>query len=295
MVENPNEISEGKEKEMHYTPNSYLFTPSVELQEYLNLIDRQKAEIDQISPKSGDLWNIIQQKLRMEWTHHSNAIEGSTLTKSETFFFLREGLTSKGKPFKDYVDAKNHAKAINYLADIIKESRPISETFIKDINALLLQGVTHTKAIDQFSRPTNKPATPGKYKTLPNHVLQLDGTIHKYVEPEQVFPQMEYLVQWVNDKSNNEHPLIIGAMAHYNMVRIHPFDDGNGRGARILMNIILMRNGYPPSVIKNEDRKEYIEAIQSADKGDMNPIIIFIGRSLVQTQEMILEELKQNS
>jgi Fic family protein len=104
-------------------------------------IDNLQAQIDAKRPVRPERWQAVTEKLKMEWTYDSNAIEGSTLTLGETIFFLREGLTVEGKPLKDFVDARNHAEAIDFLQDVIRNKRPISEGLIKEINAMLLKGI----------------------------------------------------------------------------------------------------------------------------------------------------------
>lgn len=209
----------------------------------------------------------------------------------ETIFFLKHGLTVEGKPLKDFIDAKNHAEAINFLYDVIKNNRKITPDLIREFNSFLLAGLKTTPALYLYGNKVEKPANPGEYKKQPNHVLQTDGTIHKYVEPLQVASEMEFLCNWIEKNINVYHPIIIAAVAHYNMVRIHPFDDRNGRGARLLMNLILIKNNFPPAVIKNERRREYIQHLSSANKGELNPFIIFIAESCLHTLQMISAEL----
>lgn len=254
-------------------------------------IDTLQTKIDEKRPMRSERWQAVTEKLKMEWIYDSNAIEGNTLTLGETIFFLREGLTVEGKPLKDFVDARNHAEAINFLYDVIRDQRPISEGLIKEINALLLQGVEYTDAVDLTGRKTRKKATPGQYKKNPNTVLQLDGTIHEYTDPLNIAPEMEELIAWINGHVGSEHGLITGAVAHYNLTRIHPFDDGNGRGARLAMNLILMKKGLPPAVIRNEQRRLYLDTLAKADKGDLEPFVCFAGKSLVNTQKTIVENL----
>jgi Fic family protein len=265
------------------------------IQASLTRIDDLKSQIDHQKTLQKHRWAAIQQKLRVDWTYNSNAIEGSSLTRGETLFFLQEGLTVEGKPFKDFLDARNHAEAIDWLYDIIEHDRPITPWLIKEINALLLSGVHYTPAIDETGRKIQKPANPGQYKTLPNHVLQADGTIHFYTDPLHVTDEMETLCQWINDPIEQVHPLIVGAIAHYNMVRIHPFDDGNGRGARILMNLILMKEGYPVAVVKNENRRRYLTALNQADKGDIDPFLNLMADALIETEKSVLEELSRGA
>lgn len=252
----------------------------------------QKEQLQQIKHLPPSLQGVIQQKLKAEWTYHSNAIEGSSLSLGQTIFFLQHGITLKGKPLKDFLDAQNHAEAIDYLYDIIREKRPITQSFIKEINALILNGIRYTHAIDPQGNQVRKPTHAGQYKKQPNHVLKPDGNMHEYVEPLQVSVQMEELVEWITEKDANQHTTITAALAHYNMVRIHPFDDGNGRGARILMNLILMKKGYLPAIIDNEQRPTYLEVLDQANQNNLIPFVEFILESLFKTQENILETIK---
>ncbi|MBI5142910.1 MAG: Fic family protein [Nitrospirae bacterium] len=271
----------------------YEIIKTPDLETLLATIDELKIQIDTNKPLQKERWIAIQEKLRVEWTYSSNAIEGSALTRGETLFFLKEGLTVEGKPFKDFLDARNHAEALDYLYEIIQDNRPISEGTIKEINALLLSGVNCTDAVNEYGKKIKKAAHPGKYKSLPNHVLQPDGTIHFHTEPIQVPDEMEILCKWIANNIDSVHPVVAAAIAHYNMVRIHPFDDGNGRGARILMNMILIKKGYPPAIIKKEDRRQYLVSLGMADKGDIHPFVTFVASSLIGTQEVIVRELNQ--
>ena len=252
--------------------------------------DTLRDQIDGLKDGNPSLWETIVNRLRTDWTYHSNGIEGSTLTRGETHFFLSEGLTVEGKPFKDFLDAKNHAEAIDILFEIFTDKHPISESFIKEINSLLLQGVKSTPAINAMGHRTQKPATPGEYKTLTNHVQRLDG-IHYYVEPIHVRSQMEELVRWVNESMQTVHAIHVAAIAHYNLVRIHPFDDGNGRGARILMNLILLKGGYFPAVIRLETKRKYLEALNQANQGNLEPFISFIADTVIATKQSVLDAL----
>ena len=177
------------------------------------------------------------------------------------------------------------------LYDIISNQRDISESVIKEINALLLSGVTHTTAQNPQGEQVKKVLISGEYKKQPNHVLQIDGTIHKYVDPVNVKDEMEALITWVNQNINKLHPIHVAAIAHYNLVRIHPFDDGNGRGARIFMNLILIKSGFFPVVIRTEKKRSYLEALSKADKGNLIPFIRFVSTELMATYEEVISNL----
>ena len=271
---------------------SYQFQTSARLTSKLAAIDAVQADIQRLRAQQPDRWQPIQQKLRAEWTYDSNAIEGSTLTLGETIFFLQEGLTVEGKPFKDFLDARNHAEAIDLLFDVVAQKRTLSQGLIKELNALLLAGVQSTPALNSQGQRVQKPATPGQYKSQPNHVLQQDGSIHHYVEPLQIPLEMQQLCDWVNANLNQLHAVTVAGIAHYNMVRIHPFDDGNGRGARILMNLILLIQGYTPVIVRNAKRRIYLQALAAADRGDIKPFLDFIADSMLDTQRVILAELR---
>ncbi len=257
--------------------------------------DALRAQIDAQKNQDVSLWQTIVQRLRTDWTYHSNGIEGSTLTRGETHFFLSEGLTVEGKPFKDFLDAKNHAQAIDLLFEVVASQQPITEGFIKNMNALILFGVDATPAKNAMGMRVQKKATPGQYKLLPNHVEQADGTIHAYVEPIHVPGEMQALVTWVNAAASTQHAIHVAAVAHYNMVRIHPFDDGNGRGARILMNLILMKAGYFPAVVRLETKRRYLETLSLADHGDMTPFVGFVADTVIATKESVLEVLNRHA
>lgn len=271
--------------------NFYSLDIPVDIQEIFKKAKDLNEKINFLKNDNDSLWITISKKLKVDWTYNSNSLEGSTLTLGETLFFLNEGLTVEGKPFKDFLDARNHAEAIDYLYDIISSQRNISESVIKEINALLLSGVAHTTAQTPQGELIKKVLIAGEYKKQPNHVLQANGIIHKYVDPLNVKDEMENLIDWVNQNFSQLNPIQVAAIAHYNLVRIHPFDDGNGRGARIFMNLILIKSGFFPVVIRTERKRGYLDSLSQADKGDLTPFIRFIADELIQTYEEVIGNL----
>ncbi|TSC58858.1 MAG: filamentation induced by cAMP protein fic [Candidatus Peregrinibacteria bacterium Greene0416_19] len=266
------------------------------------IIDDLQRKIDTFRPFSKELLALWQERLRIDWTYNSNAIEGNTLTYGETAFFLREGLTSEGKPLKDYVEAKNHAEAIDYLQEVVKSKRTLTEGFTKELHGLLLRDVDHTIAKGAGGKLIHKPLSAGKYKVRPNHVLTLSGTIHKYTEPIKVLDEMQNLLKWLQPSSRLRlagkeggklHPVERAALFHYRFVCIHPFDDGNGRMARLLMNLLLMQAGYPPCVVRNTKRREYLQSLERADTtGSTDEFVRLLAGELVQTEETMLRVLE---
>lgn len=242
----------------------------------LKKIDQIRAQIEGLRPFNEDLQKTLQDQLRVEWTYNSNAIEGNSLTLGETAFFLREGLTSEGKPLQDYFEAKNHAEAIDKLQEIISNKQLITEHLIKSLHSVLMNGA-------------DKEIHVGEYKKQPNHVLTLSGKIHKYVDPIHVHDEMESLLQWLASEKKI-HPVERAAQFHYKFVSIHPFDDGNGRMSRLLMNLLLMQAGYYPCVIQNAHRRRYIQVLEQVDSlKDMSLFTNFVAQELLATEEKVLD------
>lgn len=231
-------------------------------------IDEQKRLIDTHRPFSTELENKIFQKLKLDWNYNSNAIEGNQLSYGETVAFLNFGLTAKGKPFKDHLDIKGHNEAIEFMLQLIKENRPLSESDIKDLHKIILVEPYYSKTFSPEGIEFQKEIKVGQYKTSPNHVKTVSGDIHYYTNPEDVAFEMNNLLEWYRSAEEEKlHPLVMSAIFHHKFTAIHPFDDGNGRLARILSNFILMKHKYPVIVIKNRDKVQYYAALNIADNG----------------------------
>ena len=243
---------------------------SEKLKEIDALYDAYKAR----RPLGEDEKVSLYEKLRLDWTYNTNALEGNSLSLGETAFYLREGLTSEGKPLVDYLEARNHAEAIDWLFAVVIEKREISESFIKEMNALLHKGITERPARGADGQMIMRKINPGIYKTQPNHVLTISGQIHYYVEPLLVKEEIEKLVKLMGESVLR--PVELAAATHYEFTRIHPFDACNGRCSRLLLNLILIRAGYPPIVIRTEERRRYLEALEAADNGNRESFYLFV-------------------
>lgn len=234
----------------------------------LKLIDKQKKLIDEHRPFSKELEDKIFQKLKRDWNYNSNAIEGNQLSYGETVAFLNFGLTAKGKPFKDHLDIKGHNEAIGFMLQLIKENRPLPESDIKDLHKIILVEPYFSKTVSPQGIEFEKEIKIGQYKTSPNHVKIVSGDIHYYTNPEEVAFEMNNLLEWYRTAENeNLHPILLSAIFHHKFTSIHPFDDGNGRLARILSNFILLKHHYPVIVVKNRDKIQYYAALNIADNG----------------------------
>lgn len=213
---------------------------------FFNLIDEQKKAIDQRRPLTKNQYNTLRNNLIIEWTYNSNAIEGNTLTLSETKVVL-EGITIGGKSVVEHLEAINHRDAILFLESIVDRQEEISEWNIRNLHQIILKDIDNLNA--------------GKYRM--ENVL-IGGAKHLPPDYLVVPVQMQKLVYEANREWIHYHPVVRAALLHGEFVKIHPFIDGNGRTARLLLNLVLMSNGYPPIVIKKESRLAYYEALDTA-------------------------------
>lgn len=217
----------------------------------------------------------IAQALDIEYTHESNKIEGNTLTLRETAIVIEKGLTIGGKPLNDHLEAINHAQAIDYIKDLAKATNTITERDILQIHALILQGIDRENA--------------GRYRSVP---VMISGSKHTPPPPYVVPEKMQEMMRFYDENRETMHPVELASEMHERLVYIHPFADGNGRTARLLMNLILLQNGYPIAILKGdtENRLKYYEALETASiTGDKTPFKNFIKEVLTQTINRILE------
>lgn len=254
----------------------------------LKKVDELKTHIDSLRPFPVDVEGRVLQKLRFDWNYHSNAIEGNSLNYGETRIFLMEGLTAKGKPLKDHLDIRGHNTVVNFLLDIVKEKREISEVDIRGLHQGMLVENYYVPAITPDGKPTRKLIKIGEYKTEPNHVEMLNGELHYYASPEEVPARMYELINWYKEaKQNTEiHPIVMATLFHYEFVAIHPFADGNGRMSRWLMNLVLLQKHYPVTVLKQEKRKQYYAALQESDIGNFTNFVEFVAEAVLHSLEI---------
>ena len=212
---------------------------------YFDEVEGLKRELDSKRPIPKETLKSLKESINLEWTYNSNGIEGNTLTLRETQVVL-EGITVGGKSIKEHLEAINHEKAILFLDDLVKDNEPISEWNIKNIHQLILKDIDNENA--------------GRYR---KENVTIKGATHIPPDYLKVPELMEKLI--LNYNTWNEyHPIIQAALLHGELVKIHPFVDGNGRTSRLLMNLDLMNSGYNPVIIKKESRLKYYEALDKA-------------------------------
>jgi cell filamentation protein, protein adenylyltransferase len=218
-----------------------------ELKNLLGKIDSLQQTLDSARPLLNE---TILNAIDIEYTYDSNRIEGNTLTLRETDIVINKGLTIGGKSMREHLEANNHYEAILYIRDLIKDETQISEKLIKDIHAIILRGIDRDNA--------------GKYRSVP---VAISGSRHLLPQPWQVPKLMEELSLWIQEEANKLHPVIFAAEIHERIATIHPFIDGNGRTARLLMNLVLLQNGYPITNIPGdtESRLSYYNALEKCN------------------------------
>ena len=244
-----------------------------------NLKERIEAKLNQMQklrPLSVASVRKLREQFALEMTYNSNAIEGNKLTLKETFLVINEGLTIKGKSLKDHLEAKDHYDALNYLYEQIEYGgrHTVSEVFIRNIHRLIVKE-TESEEV-------------GKYRTS-NVVIA--GSDHNPPEASGVPFLMRDLLKWVQKNKNKIHPIELSAVLHHKLVFIHPFFDGNGRTARLVMNLVLMQKGYPLVVVLKNDRKKYYQTLALADKGDYRPFVRFIAQAVERSMNIYLKTL----
>ncbi|WP_452222306.1 Fic family protein [Lacinutrix salivirga] len=249
-----------------------------------------KGELDEMRPLKKENLQRIMQKFRLDWNYHSSKIEGNKLTYGETKALILHNITAQAKPLRDHIEMTGHNEAINLIIDVVDGERPLNQTFICEIHKLLLKEPYEVDAITPDGKPTKKLVNVGEYKKTQNHVKTKTGEIFRFAEPEETPAKMTDLLDWYREiiKTEKTNPILIASKFHYELIRIHPFDDGNGRTARLLMNFILMKFGYPPVVIKTDDKENYFKVLQLADAGQIEPFVNYIARNLIHSLEIMI-------
>ena len=245
-------------------------------------LERKKAELDALRPLPSAALRRLDEQMAIEWTYHSNAIEGSTLTLRETQFILETGLTIGGKSLREHFEVIHHREAIAYVQDLAAGEEPITSLHVRQIHKLVMTGIDDENA--------------GQYRSLP---VRITGSAHEPPGAWEVPAQMDNWGNWLQGTAAILHPVERAALAHHRLVAIHPFMDGNGRTARLAMNLMLMREGYPPTIIQRAHRRQYYRALARADGGlqtgsdrlqpSDKPLIDLIARAVERSLTLYLE------
>ena len=219
------------------------------MNELLTAIAAKKERLEQLRPLSGKLLANLEHYYNIELTYTSNAIEGNTLSPVETTLVIEKGVTVGGKPLKDHLEALDHYDAIRYVRELGRQTAPLTEGDVRNLHKLVM----HRSA----------PEIAGYYADLPRYVRTETGR-HSFPSPAEIPALMGDFVAWLRMALDTPETAFT---AHRRLVDIHPFNDGNGRTARLLMNLILIRGGYPPIALRPEDRLEYTLSLQEEQAG----------------------------
>ena len=228
-------------------------------------LDQLKARLDAQRPLPEPVVKNLREDLALRWTYNSNAIEGNTLTLQETKVVL-EGITVGGKSIREHLEATNHLLAINLIYSLVAQNEPFTERAIKEVHALILKGIDDSNA--------------GVFRNV--NVI-ISGAEHRPPDFLHLAEEMVSFIRWYGE-SDGMHPVERAARVHVDFVKMHPFVDGNGRTSRLLMNLELMKSGFPPVVFKTAERLLYYEALETAcvDK-DYSPFLKMTERLVVES------------
>lgn len=240
----------------------------------LSQIDELKAKLDAVRPV---LDKSILEAIDIEYTYDSNRIEGNTLTLRETDIIINKGLTVSGKSMREHLEATNHYEAITYIRELIEDNVEITETLIKNIHGIILRGIDRQNA--------------GVYRSVP---VAISGSQHIPAQPWLLPKLMEELISRVKNELSTLHPVLLAAEVHEQIATIHPFIDGNGRTARLLMNLVLLKYGYPVVNISGdtESRLVYYDALETCNiSGDKDKFYKLIASSVLESIKAFLKRI----
>ena len=238
----------------------------------LTRIESKKTQLDGLRPLLAAAVNRLRDQILVEWIYNSNAIEGSTITLQETRLILETGLTVGGKSLREHFEVINHRDAIDFVEELVASTEPITPFHVRQIHKLVLSRIDDDNS--------------GRYRETQ---VRIAGAAFTPPESWLVPNLMTEWGEWLLGEGTSSHPVELAALAHHRLVAIHPFIDGNGRTARLVMNLILMRAGYPPTVIQRINHRQYYRVLDQADSGKSVALVNFVGRAVERSLNLYLE------
>lgn len=236
----------------------------------------KKARLDAHRPFPPGLVRRLRGELMIEYTYDSNAIEGSTLTLRETRLVIEEGVTVGGRSLGEHLAARNHPDAIRYVEGLVEDGGELGEGDVLRLHQLVLQGIEEDA---------------GRYRSSG---VRVAGATFSPPPSGEVRTRVRELLSWLEGNPEEYNPIELAAVFHHRFVQIHPFSEGNGRAARLLMNLVLMRHGYPFIVnITSRDRGKYLRALSEADMGDPAAFVDFAALSVERALDVYLQVLEE--
>jgi Fic family protein len=219
-------------------------------------------------PLPADALGRLHEEMRLVHTYHSNAIEGNTLTLSETKLVLEQGLTIGGKSVREHLEAVNNSKAFDRMEELAKNRKALNHVTIQEIHEIVTRGILEDA---------------GRYRTKN---VRITGAVKAPPDWSKILQLMDELIESIT--RGKGHPVETASFLHHRFVEIHPFIDGNGRVARLLTNLYLILKNYPPMVLKKEDRKKYYRTLRAADSGNLGTFANFIAKAVDESLTLYL-------
>ena len=237
-------------------------------------IEAKKQALDAARPLPPYVRDRLRDDFTVEWTYNSNSIEGNTLTLAETKMVLEDGITVGGKTLREHFEAINHQKAIAFLEDLTQVSTDMRAIDILSIHRLVLANI-----MDDFA---------GRFRP---GMVRIMGANFTPPNARKVPDLLEELINYVNANPLGYSPLMLATLFHHRFVWIHPFNDGNGRTVRLAFNLLLIRAGYPPAVILSTDRKKYLSALNRANRGDYNNLLLMMYQAVERSLNIYISSI----
>lgn len=251
---------------------------SYDFKKVLERLSREKARLDTHRPIPTYKIARIQESLALEWTYNSNSIEGNTLSLIETKVVIEDGLAVAGKSLREHFEVVNHHDAIAFVESLAAPDYVLAKRDILDIHSIVLDKIDRTIA-GRF-RDGNVRITGARF--TPPDALHIEA-------------HMDDLIRWYTTDSRDMHPIVKASIFHHRFVWIHPFFDGNGRTARLLYNLLLLSEGYPPAIILTVDKRKYYTALRDGDRGDYNKLFFLVGQAVERSLSIYISNIEGTS
>lgn len=242
-----------------------------ELQENIARLEEKKRQLDAKRPLAQAALERLREAINVEWTYNSNSIEGNTLTLNETRIVLEDGMTVKGKSLREHFEVTNHHDAIAHLEKLVISDTPILEQEILHLHSLVMLRIEKDFA--------------GR---LRNAGVRIVGANFTPPNALKVSDLLTELIDFVNANEMGLSPIVLASVFHHRFVWIHPFFDGNGRTVRLVMNLLLMRKGYPPAIVLKNDRRKYYDALNRANAGSYGKLVLLMAQAMERSLDIYL-------
>jgi len=237
-------------------------------------LQSKKQHLDALRPFPVSALQRLKEDLAVEWTYHSNSIEGNTLSYNETRVVLQDGLTIGGRSLREHFEAHNHRKAIHRIEQLVSPAYTLQTADLLELHRLVMENID--------------PDFAGRFRT---GRVRISGTDFIPPNPLKVSAYIDELVAWVHEAPASLDPVSKAAVFHHRFVWVHPFFDGNGRTARLAMNLILMQAGFPPAIILRQDRSKYYTALNQANAGKFEKLMLLMAQAAERSLDIFLSTL----